>query len=59
MSFGSSYKREPTLRKMSSTVSNLSNEDAEKVMIERTESMEANAKEGAPLTDEELNDIIN
>jgi len=59
MSFSNSREREPTLRKMSSTLSNLSNADAEKVMIKRTDSMGANAKEGAPLTEEELCDIIN
>ncbi|KAL7436119.1 hypothetical protein ACHAXH_003963 [Discostella pseudostelligera] len=53
-------KRAPTLRQMSS--SSLSNDDAAnaaQVMVQRTESMSSRANDRAPLTREELDNVIN
>ena len=51
--------RRPTLRKMSSSLSQDDIANASKVMVERTDSMGSRAKERVPLTSDELQDVIN
>ena len=54
-----SEKRRPTLRQMSSSLSDDDITNASKIMVQRTDSMGSRAKECEPLTNDELQDVIN
>ncbi len=52
-------KRAPTLRQMSSSLSEDEAANAAQVMVQRTKGMSSRANDRSPLTREELNDVIN
>jgi hypothetical protein len=52
-------KRAPTIRQISSSLSEDEASNAAQVMVQRTESMASRASERSPLTREELSDVIN